>query len=80
MMIMIHRLITHNGEILTSKYMHDLIKFTVILIIAYIYCLNFAPSIEKIDTGIFGQIDKLHKKCFLKCGTIFSSNETCKNI
>ena len=43
----------------------NIILSLVILVVAYIYCLVYAPSIEKIDDdSLTASIANVHKMCF----------------
>ena len=46
----------------------NIILSLVILVVAYIYCLVNAPSIEKIDDdSLTASIANVHKMCFINC-------------
>ena len=54
----------------------NIILSLVILTVAYIYCLVYAPSIENInDDSLTNSIANVHKMCFINC-----KSEECKNF
>ena len=51
-----------------SKYsVQNITTIVFVLFVAYIYCIYFAPYIERNYTDSF--IDKIHKLCLYKCAT-----------
>jgi hypothetical protein len=56
--------------------MNDVALLLLIFIFAYVYCLLYAPSIEKVYYNSFsGNLNRLHKKCMYTCKT-----NTCKSL
>ena len=56
-----------------TKYtLQNISSITIILCITYIYCIYFAPYIEKNYADSY--LDKIHKLCLYKCST-----KNCRN-
>ena len=65
--MLLFAMIAYKTNKIGYEYFKKILTISIILILAFVYCLQIAPKIETIKTGILGKINNIHKSCVFPC-------------